>query len=120
MQLHTYTPLLAISEGLARTVVWHCIEQSALLALWGSVPRTGRLPPISSSSRNLQQMHLPVPNRDQCIFILLCARCSLLAVVARGWSGHAQGFHVVGVGMVSNVVVQLVCSDHVGGQGQCA
>lgn len=62
----------------------------------------------------------PVPNRDQCIFVLLCARRSLLAVTAHGRSGHAQGFHVVGVGVVSNVVVQLVCSDHVGGQGQRA
>lgn len=118
MPLHIYTPpLLAISEGLARTAVWYCVEQSALLAPWGSVPRTGRLSPISSSSRNV---HSPVPNRDQCIFVLLCARCSLLAVIARGRPGHAQGFHVVGVGVVSNVVVQLVCSDHVGGQGQRA
>jgi len=78
------------------------------------------MPANLHSSRNLQQMHSPVPNRDQCILVLLCAWCPLLVVTACGRPGHAQGFHVVGVGVVSNVVVQLVRSDHVGGQGQRA
>lgn len=51
MHLHTYTPpLLAISEGLARAAVWHCVELSALLAPWGSVPRDWQV------ATNLQQL----------------------------------------------------------------
>lgn len=65
-------------------------------------------------------MHSPVPDRDQRVLVLLGAWRPLLAVTARSWPGHAQGFHVVGVGVVGNVVVELVGSDHVGGQGQHA
>lgn len=89
MHAHTCTPpLLAISEKLGRTAARRYVEWLALLAPWGSVPDVG-YPSIPGSSRNLQQQHSPVPNRDQRIFVLLCAWCPLLVVTACGQPGHA-------------------------------
>lgn len=117
VRTHTCSPPpLATSEKLGRTAAWH-YEQVSFAGALGQHPQERGVP---THPRQLQQVHSPVPNGDQGIFILLCAWCPLLVVTACGWPGHAQGLHVVGVGVVSDVVVQLVCSDHVGGKGQRA